>query len=211
MKSAGAIIIGKTNMPEFALGSQTHNTVFGTTLNPYDLSKTCGGSSGGAGVALAMRMLPVASGTDHTGSLRNPGAFNNVFALRPAYGRVPAEAPDVFNSGMSMTGPMARTVPDLAMLLSVQSGYDARVPLSINEDPGQFAVPLEGAVKGKRIAWGGDLFARIMPFEAGVSICAAVRSKLSNLSAAAGPCPISRPSSCLRAGRCCVPGSSELR
>ena len=168
MKSAGAIIIGKTNMPEFALGSQTHNTVFGTTLNPYDLSKTCGGSSGGAGVALAMRMLPVASGTDHTGSLRNPGAFNNVFALRPAYGRVPAEAPDVFNSGMSMTGPMARTVPDLAMLLSVQSGYDARVPLSINEDPGQFAVPLEGAVKGKRIAWGGDLFARIMPFEAGV-------------------------------------------
>ena len=168
MKSAGAIIIGKTNMPEFALGSQTHNTVFGTTLNPYDLSKTCGGSSGGAGVAVALRMLPVASGTDHTGSLRNPGAFNNVFALRPAYGRVPAEAPDMFNSGMSMIGPMARTVADLAMLLSVQSGYDARVPLSIHEDPAQFAVPLTGAVKGKRIAWGGDLFARIMPFEAGL-------------------------------------------
>ena len=102
MRAAGAIIIGKTNMPEFALGSQTHNAVFGTTLNPYDLSKTCGGSSGGSGVALALRMLPVASGTDHTGSLRNPGAFNNVFSLRPAYGRVPAEAPDVFNTGMSI-------------------------------------------------------------------------------------------------------------
>ena len=142
--------------------------MFGTTLNPYDPSKTCGGSSGGAGVAVALRMLPVASGTDHTGSLRNPGAFNNVFALRPAYGRVPADAPDVFNSGMSMVGPMARTVTDLALLLSVQAGYDARVPLSIREDPAQFAVPLKGDVKGKRIAWGGDLLARIMPFEAGV-------------------------------------------
>jgi amidase len=168
MKAAGAIIIGKTNLPEFALGSQTHNSVFGTTLNPYDLSKTCGGSSGGAAVAVALRMLPVASGTDTNGSLRNPAAFNNLFALRPAYGRVPAEAPDVFNSGMSMVGPMARTVPDLALLLSVQAGYDARMPLSVQQDPAQFAVPLMGEVKGRRIAWGGDLFARIMPFEAGL-------------------------------------------
>ena len=168
MKAAGAIIIGKTNLPEFALGSQTHNSVFGTTLNPYDLSKTCGGSSGGAAVAVALRMLPVASGTDTNGSLRNPAAFNNVFALRPAYGRVPAEAPDVFNSGMSMVGPMARTVADLALLLSVQAGYDARVPLSIPQSPMPFAVPLKGEVKGKRIAWGGDLLARIMPFETGV-------------------------------------------
>jgi amidase len=168
MRRAGAIIIGKTNLPEFAFGSQTHNSVFGTTLNPYDLTKTCGGSSGGAGVAVALRMLPVASGTDANGSLRNPGAFNNVFALRPAYGRVPAEAPDVFNSGMSMVGPMARTVADLALLLSVQAGYDARVPLSVQQDPALFAVPLSGEVKGKRIAWGGDLLARIMPFEAGL-------------------------------------------
>ncbi len=168
MRGAGAIIIGKTNLPEFALGSQTHNSVFGTTLNPYDLSKTCGGSSGGAGVAVALRMLPVASGTDTNGSLRNPSAFNNVLALRPAYGRVPAEAPDVFNSGMSMVGPMARTVADLALLLSVQAGYDARVPLSVHQDPAQFAMPLRGDIKGKRIAWGGDLFAQIMPFEAGV-------------------------------------------
>jgi amidase len=167
-KAAGAIIIGKTNLPEFAFGSQTHNSVFGTTLNPYDLSKTCGGSSGGAGVAVALRMLPVAIGTDHTGSLRNPGAFNNVFSLRPAYGRVPVDPPDVFNSGMSMVGPLARTVTDLALLLSVQAGYDARVPLSIREDPARFVVPLEGNVKGKRVAWGGDLLARIMPFEEGV-------------------------------------------
>jgi Asp-tRNA(Asn)/Glu-tRNA(Gln) amidotransferase A subunit family amidase len=97
MRAAGAIMIGKTNLPEFAFGSQTHNPVFGTTLNPYDPSKTSGGSSGGAGAAVALRMLPVAVGTDHTGSLRNPGAFNNVFALRPAYGRVPVEAADAFN------------------------------------------------------------------------------------------------------------------
>jgi amidase len=168
MKGAGAIMIGKTNMPEFALGSQTHNSVFGTTLNPYDLTKTCGGSSGGAGVAVALRMLPVAVGTDHTGSLRNPGAFNNVVTLRPAYGRVPAEALDVFNSAMSMTGPLARTVPDLALLLSVQAGYDSRVPLSLRQDPAQFAAPLKGEVKGKRIAWAGDLLARIMPLEAGL-------------------------------------------
>jgi amidase len=168
MRAAGAIIIGKTNLPEFAFGSQTHNPVFGTTLNPYDPTKTSGGSSGGAGAAVALRMLPMAVGTDHTGSLRNPGAFNNLFALRPSYGRVPIEAADAFNSGMSMAGPLARTVPDLALLLSVQAGYDPRVPLSIHEDPAQFAIPLTGEVKGKRIAWGGDLLAGIMPFEAGV-------------------------------------------
>ncbi|RYG88522.1 MAG: amidase [Alphaproteobacteria bacterium] len=168
MKGAGAIVIGKTNTPEFALGSQTHNPVFGTTLNPYDPSKTSGGSSGGAAAAVALRMLPVAVGTDHTGSLRNPGAFNNIFTLRPAYGRVPVETADVFNSGMSIPGPLARTVTDLAMLLSVQAGYDPRVPLSIRENPAQFAVPLNGDVRGKRIAWGGDLLSRVMPFEAGV-------------------------------------------
>src|SRR4029079_12006473 len=101
---------------------------------------------GGAGVAVALRMLPVASGTDTNGSLRNPAAFNNVFALRPAYGRVPAEAPDVFNSGMSMVGPLARTVEDLALLLSVLAGYDARAPLSVREDPAQFSKVLKGDV-----------------------------------------------------------------
>jgi amidase len=168
IKRAGAIIIGKTNTPEFGLGSQTYNSVFGTTLNPYDLTKTAGGSSGGAGVALALRMLPVADGTDHGGSLRNPGAFNNVLGLRTSYGRVATEALDVFNSTMSVGGPMARTVPDLALLLSVQSGYDPRMPLSNHQDATQFAAPLKRDVSGKRIAWGGDLFARYMPFEPGL-------------------------------------------
>jgi amidase len=167
IKAAGAIIIGKTNTPEFGLGSQTHNPVFGTTVNPYDLGKTSGGSSGGAGAALALRMLPVADGTDHGGSLRNPGAFNNVFGFRTSYGRVPAEAPDAFNSAMGVGGPMARTVTDLARLLSVQAGYDARAPLSIRQDRAQFANPLRGDVKGKRIAWGGDL-GGLIPVEPGI-------------------------------------------
>ena len=118
-KRAGAIIIGKTNTPEFGLGSHTFNKVFGTTLNPYDLTKTCGGSSGGAAVSLALRMLPVADGTDHGGSLRNPGAYNNVLGLRTSYGRVPAETADAFTAGMSVNGPMARNASDLAMFLSV--------------------------------------------------------------------------------------------
>ena len=101
VKNAGAIIIGKTNAPEFGLGSQTFNPVFGTTYNAYDQSKTAGGSTGGGAVALATRMLPVADGSDHGGSLRNPGAFNNVFGLRPSFGRVPSEAADAFTGGVA--------------------------------------------------------------------------------------------------------------
>jgi amidase len=167
MRKSGSIIIGKTNVPEFGLGSHTVNPVFGATLNPYDLTKTCGGSSGGAAVSLALRMLPVADGTDHGGSLRNPGAYNNVYGLRPTYGRVPAEAADVFNTSLSVNGPLARNPSDLAMLLSVQSGYDARMPLSIREDPAPFAGSLETNIKGKRIAWLGD-FDGYLPFEPGV-------------------------------------------
>ena len=135
MRRAGAIVIGKTNTPEFGLGSQTYNPVFGPTLNAYDQAKTAGGSSGGAAVALALRMLPVADGSDHGGSLRNPAAFNNLFGFRPSYGRVPANAEEVFLPQLSVAGPMARTVPDLARLLSVMAGYDARLPFSIDEDP----------------------------------------------------------------------------
>ena len=135
IRSAGAIIIGKTNVPEFGLGSQTYNPVFGTTLNAYDQSKTCGGSSGGAAVATALKMLPVADGSDHGGSLRNPAAFNNVFGFRTSTGRVPSQFYEVFIPSISVHGPMARTVPDLAMFLSVIAGYDARTPLSIREAP----------------------------------------------------------------------------
>ena len=167
MKRAGSIIIGKTNVPEWGLGSQTYNNVFGTTLNAYDQSKTCGGSSGGAAVALALRMLPVADGSDHAGSLRNPAAFANIFALRPSFGRVPSDMIDAFMPSLSVHGPMARTITDLAMLLTVQSGYDARAPLSIKEDPAIFSGPLERDFKGARVAWLGDLGGNL-PFETGV-------------------------------------------
>jgi amidase len=167
IKRAGGIIIGKTNTPEFGLGSQTYNPVFGTTLNAHDRSRTSGGSSGGAAVALALRMLPVADGSDHGGSLRNPAAFNNVLGFRTSYGRVPAAVPDVFNSSLSVAGPMARTVPDLAMLLSVLAGYDPRAPLSNRQDPAQFTEPLRRELRGTRVAWVGN-FGGYLPFEPGV-------------------------------------------
>jgi amidase len=167
MRRAGAIIIGKTNAPEFGLGSQSYNPVYGTTLNAYDQSRTSGGSSGGASVAVALRMMAVADGSDYMGSLRNPTAFNNVFGFRTSYGRVPALARDAFLPSMGVVGPIARTVPDLAMLLSVQAGYDPRVPLSIHQDPEQFAGPLKRDFKGIRVAWGGD-FKGYLSFEPGV-------------------------------------------
>jgi amidase len=158
MKRSGAILIGKTNTPEFGLGSQTYNQVFGATLNAYDTRKTSGGSSGGAAVALALRMLPVADGSDMMGSLRNPAAFNNVFGMRPSFGRVPnAPAPDVFMHQLGTAGPMARTVTDLAMLLSVQAGFDEQAPLSLQQDPSIFTGSLERDFKGARIGWLGDL------------------------------------------------------
>jgi len=167
VKAAGAIVIGKTNVPEFGLGSHTYNPVFGATLNAYDQTKTAGGSSGGAAVSLALRMLPVADGTDHGGSLRNPGAFNNVFGFRPSFGRVPAEGADVFDAALSVNGPMARNPSDLAMLLSVQAGFDARAPLSNRQDPAQFRGALERDFKGTRIAWLGDL-GGYLPYDAGL-------------------------------------------
>jgi amidase len=167
IRAAGAIIVAKTNVPEFGLGSQTYNPVFGTTLNAYDQSKTSGGSSGGAAVALALRMVPVADGSDHGGSLRNPAAFNNVFALRASFGRVPSIFHEVFMPSISVRGPMARTVPDLAMLLSVIAGYDARTPLSIRQDPTEFAAPLARDFRGTRIGWVGD-FGGHLRFDPGV-------------------------------------------
>ena len=156
LRAAGAIFIGKTNVPEFGFGSHSYNTVFGTTLNAYDQSRTAGGSSGGAGVALAARMVPLADGTDHAGSLRNPAAFNNVFGFRPSFGRVPTEAADVFAATLTVAGPMARSVADLALLLSVQAGLDARAPLSIHAGASVTA-PLDVPVAGRRIGWLGDL------------------------------------------------------
>src|SRR5262245_49583576 len=167
LREAGAIIIGKTNTPEFGLGSHTYNEVYGATRNAYDQSRSAGGSSGGAAVALALRMLPLADGSDHAGSLRNPAGWNNVFGLRTSFGRVPADGRDAWLPSMGVFGPMARDVRDLALLLSVQAGYDERVPLSMDANPTIFQVPLETDLKGKRVAWLGD-FNGAVPYEAGV-------------------------------------------
>jgi amidase len=166
-RKAGAIFIGKTNTPEFGLGSHTYNPVYGATRNAYDQSRSAGGSSGGAAVSLALRMLAVADGSDFGGSLRNPAGWNNVFGFRTSMGLVPASALDGFFPSMSVVGPMARNVPDLSMLLSVQAGYDARVPLSSVGDASAFQRRLESDLKGKRIAWSGD-FRGYLPFEPGV-------------------------------------------
>ena len=185
MRKAGAILIGKTNTPEFGLGSHTYNTVFGTTLNAYDQSRSAGGSSGGAAVALALDMLPVADGSDMMGSLRNPAAYNGVFGFRPSIGRVPSgPAPELFYQQLACEGPMGRTVTDLAMLLSVQAGHDPRAPLSLDEDPSQFAEPLKRDVKGTRIGWLGD-FGGYLPMEAGVmEVCGAALEVLSDIGCA---------------------------
>jgi amidase len=169
MRRAGSIFVGKTNTPEFGLGSHTYNNVFGTTGNAFDPSKSAGGSSGGAAVALALHLLPVADGSDMMGSLRNPAGWNNVFGLRPSFGRVPyGPTGEVFMQQLGYEGPMGRSVADLAMLLSVQAGYDARAPLSLAEDPAQFTRTLDhGFKRGARIAWLGD-FNGYLPTEPGV-------------------------------------------
>ncbi len=156
-KEAGAIIVGKTNVPEFGLGSQTFNPVFGATHNPYDVTKTCGGSTGGGCVALATGMVPLADGSDMGGSLRNPPNFCNVVGLRPSPGRVPDVPSHLGWFTLSVTGPVARNVTDCALLLSVQAGYDHHSPISIDQDGAQFARPLERNFKGVRVAMFKDL------------------------------------------------------
>ncbi len=157
MREAGAITIGKTNTPEFGAGSQTFNRVFGATHNPYDLSKTCGGSSGGAAVALACGLVPVATGSDMGGSLRNPAAFCNVVGFRPSIGRVPNRKAAFAWSTLSTSGCLGRSVADLALALSTIAGPDARAPLSIDESGDLFARPLDRDFKGARVAWFKDL------------------------------------------------------
>jgi amidase len=151
LRGAGAIVVGKTNTPEFGAGSHTFNEVFGVTRNPYDLSRSAGGSSGGAAAALAAGMIPIADGSDLGGSLRNPASFCNVVGLRPAPGRVAAPGPGDAWSPMSQLGPMARNVGDLALLLAAIAGPDARDPLSIDT---AFSPDIVGAsLTGVRVAW----------------------------------------------------------
>ena len=157
LREAGAILIGKTNTPEFGAGSQTFNEVFGETLNPYDITKTCGGSSGGAAVSLACGMLPIADGSDVGGSLRNPASFCNVVGMRPSVGRVPSWPGAAAWFPLAVEGPMARTVGDAALMLSAMAGPDSRSPVSLPEPGETFAHPPERDFAGVRVAWSRDL------------------------------------------------------
>ena len=157
LKQAGAITIGKTNVPEFGAGAQTYNEVFGETFNPYDTSKTCGGSSGGAAVSLACGMQSIADGSDSGGSLRLPASFCNVVGLRASPGRVPLWPSILGWYPISVQGPMARTVEDTALLLSAIAGPDPRSPISISEPGSLFSRPLDRDFKGVRIAWSRNL------------------------------------------------------
>jgi amidase len=164
MRAAGTVMLGKTNVPEFAAGSHTFNPVFGTTRNPYDLSRSAGGSSGGAAAALAAGLQPLADGSDMGGSLRNPASFCNVVGMRPSPGRVPTWPSEAAWGTLGVQGPMARNVADVALLLSVLAGPDPRSPIAL-ETPGEaFAVPLDRDLTGLRVAWAPRLDGS-MPFE----------------------------------------------
>jgi amidase len=157
LSAAGVVTLGKTNTPEFGAGSQTFNKVFGATKNPYDLTKTCGGSSGGAAAAVASGMLPFADGGDLAASLRNPGNYCNVVGFRPTPGRVSAYPESNVWNTLSTLGPIARTVSDCAFILSGMAGPDPRAPTTISEPGEIFLKPLKRNFKKVRIAWSRDL------------------------------------------------------
>jgi amidase len=174
-KAAGAIVIGKTNVPEFGLGSQTFNKVFGPTRNPYDVTKTCGGSTGGGAVALACGMVPLADGSDMGGSLRNPPNFCNVVGIRPSPGRVSSVPTQLGWFTLSVPGPVARNVADCAFFLSILAGYDHHLPISIEQTGEQFARPLERSFKGVRVAMFKDLG---LPWDPEVKSAVAAQGKV---------------------------------
>ncbi len=189
MKAAGCIVIGKTNMPELGLGSHSFNALFGTTRNAWDRDVSAGGSSGGAAVALAQRLLPVADGSDFMGSLRNPAAWNNVFGLRPSQGRVPYwPSADVWLDQMGTEGPMARSVRDLAALLATQAGADPRTPLAIAQPHGSFPATAQPAdLRGVRVGWLADL-AGYLPMAPGLlPVCEQALARLAQAGAQVQP------------------------
>jgi amidase len=185
MAGAGAISLGKTNTPEFGTGSHTVNRVFGATRNPFDLTRSAGGSSGGAAAALAARMVCLADGSDLGGSLRNPASFCNVVGLRPSPGRVPSWPLSDVTDMLAVDGPMARTVADLALLLAVISGPDRRVPLALDCPPPALAEPADIAgllrrdMRGVRVAWSADLQLPVDPEVR--AVLAGARAKLADL------------------------------
>ena len=156
LRAAGALFIGKTYTPEFGLGSNTSNPVYGKTKNPYDLSRTCGGSSVGAAVELATRMLSISDGSDMMGSLRNPAAWNNVYGLRPTWGLVPPEpSGEIFLSQLSTLGPMARSPKDLALLLDVQANHFDNKSYDL-QSKSFWNFTAQPRMKGIKIGWLGD-------------------------------------------------------
>ncbi len=193
IRAAGAIVIGKTNVPEWGLGSQTYNPVFGTTVNAYDPTLTCGGSSGGAAVALALRLAPLADGSDMGGSLRNPAGFSNVFGLRPSRGRVPKwPADEVFFTQLPTEGPMARTVPDLAAFLATLAGPDPRQPLSLPYDAAIAALgPARSPVRpGARIGWLGDYGGHLVVEPGVLPLCERALRDFAALGCSVEPTPL---------------------
>ncbi|HMK10231.1 MAG TPA: amidase [Acidimicrobiales bacterium] len=181
VRRAGAIFIGKTNVPELGLGSHTYNPIFGATGNAWNPAFSAGGSSGGAAVAVAQRMLPMADGSDLGGSLRNPGGWNNVFGFRPSQGRVPSwPRTDAFFAQLVTEGPIARCAADLALLLGVQSGPDPRAPLSLH-DTVDWSAPLDTDLTGRKVAWLADLGGHL-PMETGVlSVCEGALTTLADV------------------------------
>lgn len=155
--AAGAVTVGKTNTPQFGTGGHTADVLFGVTRNPYDASRTAGGSSGGAAAALAAREIPLATDTDMAGSLRIPAAFCNVVGMRPSPGLVPFLPTRTAWFPYVVAGPMARTVDDVALLLSAVAGPDPRAPISIEAGPERFTPPVNAAVSRLRVAWAPDI------------------------------------------------------
>jgi amidase len=175
LRAAGAIVVGKTNTPEFGLGSHTYNPVYGVTCNPYDRARSCGGSSGGAAVALATGMLSIADGSDMMGSLRNPAGWCNVYGMRPTWGVVPGTPEgESFLHPISTNGPMARSPADLALMLGVMGGREVLQPYGRDLPD----LTLEGGAKGARIAWLGD-WGGDFPYEEGIApLCEAALAVL---------------------------------
>ncbi len=189
MKAAGCIVIGKTNMPELGLGSHTFNDLFGATPNAWDPAVSAGGSSGGAAVALAQRLLPVADGSDFMGSLRNPAGWHHIFGMRPSQGRVPyGPGADVWVDQLGTEGPMARSVRDLARLLATQSGHDPRQPLSINgslDVSGLHYTP--ESLRGLKVGWLGDLDGHLAVEDGILDVCEDALRAMQNAGAAVEP------------------------
>jgi len=184
LKAAGAVRIGKTNVPEFAAGSHTFNPLFGATHNPYRLGLSAGGSSGGAAAALAAGLVPLAEGSDMGGSLRNPAGLCNVVGLRPTPGRVPTWPAPLGWSQLSVQGPMGRTVADVALQLSVLAGPDPRVPISLDAPGAALAAPLPTSLAGLRVAWAPDLGGRVTVDPAITSVLSSSVHVFSDLGAA---------------------------